>query len=347
MKLVMNPSARSGKGRKRWDPWLAALRKASIDLETVITTGAGDAREVARQTRGACTVVAVGGDGTINEVLDGILLSGNPELVMGVLYAGTSPDFCRFHNIPVDPQKALQTLLHGKIRAVDACRIQYLPSVDTTPVNAHFGCSCNIGLGATVAAFANRHRRWLGDTLGTGAGVMRAICTSKSVPCKLVLDNEILPITSFNHIAILKNPYIASGLKLDIDLQPTDGQLAVVAIHDSTPLGLCRIFPGFYTGRATASPAVFMRTGTSVRLEANTSQAVEFDGDPRGWLPIQIDLLPQALNLICGGVCNAKSFPDVPQLAKDGSPYPTPSAPTGRARRPRRAAEEGKRQEDT
>ncbi len=298
MKLIMNPSSRSGKGRKRWELWRAALCNVGIEPETVITTGAGDARGAARQTQGACTVVAVGGDGTINEVLDGILLSGNPELTMGVLYAGTSPDFCRFHRIPVDPQAALETLLHGKARSVDACRIQYLTSMDAPPVTAHFGCSCNIGLGASVAAFANRHRKWLGDMLGTGAGIMRSICTSKSVPCKLVLDDEPLPITSFNHIAILKNRHIASGLKLDIDLQPADGQLAVVAIHDSTPLGLCCILPGFYTGRAVASPAVMMQTGTSVRLEANTPQAVEFDGDPRGWLPIKIDLLPRALNLI-------------------------------------------------
>ncbi len=300
MKLIMNPSARAGRGRRRWKPWLAALRAGGHELETVLTTAAGDARRAARTTTGTSTVVAVGGDGTINEVLDGILQSGNPDLTLGILYCGTSPDFCRFHNIPIRPREALETLTCGPAQRVDVCRIRFLPSQTDTPATAHFGCSCNIGLGSAVATFANRNRKWLGDSLGTGIGVLRAIAKSKPIPCKLVVDGEPIPIAAFNHIAVLKNPYIASGLKLDIDLQPTDGKLAVVGIHNTTPLGLCRILPGFYNGRATASPSVFMRTCRAVTLEAPQPQDIEFDGDPRGWLPIQIDVLPRALNLIGG-----------------------------------------------
>ena len=69
--------------------------------------------------------VAVGGDGTINEVLDGLAQSGDPRRKMGVLYSGTSPDFCRFHGIPTEPAAALACLIQGKARPVDVVRIAY------------------------------------------------------------------------------------------------------------------------------------------------------------------------------------------------------------------------------
>ncbi len=301
MKLVMNPSARSGRGRGLWEEWLAGLRSAGCELETVITYRPGDGINAARETVGDCTVVAVGGDGTINEVLDGIMQSSNHALIMGVLYCGTSPDFCRFHQIPVAPRAALEALLRGRTNLVDVCRIRYQPDCGGEALTAHFGCGCNIGLGAAVAGFANRGRKWLGDRFGTGLGVMRAIAGSKPLRCTLCADNETLRLDAVNHLAVLKSPYIASGLKLDIALRPADGRIALVVISGLTRRGLCGLLPGFYSGKAAASPAVMLKTCRTVAVETDIAHSLEFDGDPRGGLPVSIDLLPRALKLT-GGV---------------------------------------------
>jgi diacylglycerol kinase family enzyme len=101
---------------------------------------------------------------------------------------------------------------------------------------------------------------------------------------------------------VLKNPYIASGLRLNVDVAPDDGRLWLAAIHGKGRLGLCDIVPGFYTGRAAGRPDLFLRPCARVSIRAAGPVEVEFDGDPRGRLPVSIEVRPKALRLIgCRG----------------------------------------------
>ncbi len=296
-KLICNPVSRSGRGRKLWPVWEAGLREAGSPYEIAVTSGPGDAIRIARESCGPQTLVAVGGDGTINEVLDGIMLSGNPELRLGILYSGTSPDFCRFHGIPTTPCDALACLLQGRVKRVDVAAIDY-SSEDGTRKSAHFGCGCNIGLGAAVATFANRARRRLGDALGTGLGLFLAILRNRPMNLDLSIDGAGEALENVNHLFILKSPFIASGLKLDADLSPDNGKLVLACIRNQSRLGLCRLLPGFYTGRAAASEKIMMQACTNLAIRAPNRCAIEYDGDPRGFLPANLRLLPKALNLV-------------------------------------------------
>jgi diacylglycerol kinase family enzyme len=293
MRLIVNPSSRSGRSRARQAGWLRELARREVPFAVAETTGAGHARELAR-TAAEPVVVAVGGDGTINEVLDGLLQAPAPR-AMGVLYAGTSPDFCRFHGIPfADPHAALETLLRRRMRRIDAAR---LTRADGTV--AHFACGSNIGLGARVAAFANAYRRYLGDVAGTGLGLVLAVGRHRRFAARLVLDGTPHDLDGVNHLLILKNPHIASGLRLDLPLAPDDGALTVLAVHGLSRCALLRLLPAFYTGTAVRHPAVLTRTCRSVSITTDPPQTVEFDGDPRGATPVTIELLPRVLPLIC------------------------------------------------
>ena len=299
MKLIMNPGARAGRGRQLWPEWEAGLRQAGIPYEAIVTSGPGDAFRICREARGHQTLVAVGGDGTINEMLDGIMQSGNPDLTLGVLYSGTSPDFCRFHQIPTEPLQALTCLQREIVKKVDVARITYSAPDGRTRI-AHFGCGCNIGLGAATAGFANRWRKWLGDSIGTGLGAVLAIIRSNPMQLTLDIDGRTQTLNRANHISILKNPHIASGLKLNVDLQSDDGKLMLAAVHGLTRVGLCRVLPGFYSGNAVNAKGVFMTACSRVSIGSENAQDIEFDGDPRGYLPIEIEIRPRALNLIGG-----------------------------------------------
>lgn len=296
--LIMNPGSRAGRGRRLWESWDYRLRKSGAEFECVYTDGVGHAVELARDAK-SDVVVAVGGDGTINEVLDGIIQSGNPNLAMGVLYSGTSPDFCRFHGIPVDPDRAMDALLSRNARKVDVARITY-HTANGADLTAHFGCSCNIGMGASIARFANKWRRYLGDSAGTGAGVLSTIARNARVDLNLEIDGATQSLTAVNNLTIAKNPYIASGLKLQLDLRPDDGKLAVVGMHGKGRLGILGLLPGFYSGAVTAAKGVFATECSSVMITSENPQEIEFDGDPRGYLPVRIEILPKALNLIGG-----------------------------------------------
>ncbi|NQU42662.1 hypothetical protein HQ520_05210 [bacterium] len=305
MLLIINPGSRAGRSAHRHEFWCAELRRRGVSFEIIRTVGPGHAREVARTQTGHDMVVAVGGDGTINEVLDGLLLSARVELTMGVLYAGTSPDFCRFHGIPTEPNAALEVLLAGQVCAVDAVRIEYRGE-DGEPLTGHFGCSCSVGMGAAVASVSNRLRPRLGDALGTGAAVLRALATQPPVDLQLTVDDDRVELPRTNHLMVLKNPHIASGLRLDLGLETADGRLCVVAVHGRSPLGLLRLLPGFYSGRAAEAEGVFSRLCERVTIRAEGRADIEFDGDPHGRLHAEVSILPGALRLQCATSRRAK-----------------------------------------
>lgn len=300
LRLIMNPGSCSGRGRRLWAGWERELQKAGIDYETCVTRSTGHAFQLARDVPArADTVVAVGGDGTINEVLDGVIQSNRPDLKMGVLYAGTSPDFCRFHGIPMDPAAALSLLLRGGSKKTDAVRIAHT-TADGSPAVAHFGCGCNIGLGAPVARLSNRLRRFLGDRLGTGVAVVHALAVAHPMELEGEVDGQPVVWPAVNNFSILKNPFMASGLRLNMSAEPDDGRLWLVAIQGKSRWGLCVLLPAFYSGRAVEDPAVSIRSCSHIRLSAREKCEIEFDGDPRGFLPAEIRVLPGALNLIKG-----------------------------------------------
>jgi diacylglycerol kinase (ATP) len=294
--LVLNPGSRGGRGRRLWTRWTVGLARAGAPFRTAETRSLADARDIARTAAGVHTVVAVGGDGTINAVLTGLAETPAPRPRMGVLYAGTSPDFCRFHGIPTEPGAALSVLLEGRTRAVDAATIRY--QGPDGPACACFGCSCNIGLGAAVAGAANRFRRLLGDRAGTALAVLGAVAAARPMALALDIDGEAVRLAPVNHLAILKNPWIASGLRLDVGRTPDDGLLSVVAVTGRTRAGLCRLLPGFYSGAALRAPGLFVRRATRVAVRADQDVDMEFDGDPRGRLPVEIAVQPRVVELI-------------------------------------------------
>jgi diacylglycerol kinase family enzyme len=299
--LIMNPTSCSGRGQRLWAEWRRGLRERGVAFECVATEYAGHARAAACAAGAEAVVVAVGGDGTINEVLDGAVQSGHSLARMGVLYSGTSPDFCRFHGIPVEPSAALDALVSGRETTVDVARITYRDADGRTQVG-HFGCGCNIGLGASVARVANRVRRYLGDTTGTAFAVLRAIAYGTPVDLEVEVDGATRRLTRVHNLSILKNPYIASGLRVTADLRPDDGRLLLLGIRGGGKLGLLGCLPGFYTGSAGTARNAVRIDCTHVTIRADGPVEVEFDGDPHGMLPVDIRVLPRALTLLGGSL---------------------------------------------
>ena len=109
--FYLNPLSKNGKGKKKWyvidDSGYQKCYIKDCSKTVSIIQKAEDKR-----------VIAVGGDGTINLVLNGALLS-KPKKQFGVLYSGTSPDFCKFHSIPIDEKQAMSVIKRGKTKFVD------------------------------------------------------------------------------------------------------------------------------------------------------------------------------------------------------------------------------------
>ncbi|MFA6568909.1 MAG: diacylglycerol kinase family protein [Victivallales bacterium] len=299
MLLILNPGSRAGKSKKMWEVWETGLEKAGVDFTRVVTLKPGHALEIASSPGNYDILIAAGGDGTINEVIDGAVQSGKENISVGILYSGTSPDFCRFHRIPIEPDKALAALLTGRKKKIDVARISYMNYGRQRQVS-HFACGCNIGIGASVAERSNRMRKYTGDKTGTFIALLRAFMKNPRFNMELSIDGSDYLLEEVNNVSVLKNSHIASGLKLNLDIKAFDGRLSVMAVTNRGRLGLLKILPGLYTGNIVNAKDMFLKSCSTVKISSNPECEVEFDGDPKGFTPAHIEILPEKLNMIGG-----------------------------------------------
>ncbi len=300
--LVINPGSRHGRSRETATRYLELLGGGLGAIAFGFTRDLDDAASLTHRAlgEGHDTVVAVGGDGTINRVVGALLNAGalGARARLGVLYSGTSPDFCRFHGIPTDPAAAVARLRQGLARPIDICRIQHLDDAGRARVD-FFASSANIGLGAGIAARANRLRPHCGDVSGTLLATVATIARSRPQPLRLVIDGEELITPPALNITVGKNPHLAGGLKLDARVTGCDGRLYVFTLAGIGRARLLWDLPRLYSGRIARDPRFVLRRATTVRVEPlSGSLRTEFDGDPAGWCPAEIQVLPRAVRLI-------------------------------------------------
>jgi diacylglycerol kinase family enzyme len=304
--LILNPTAKSGKGKERWEALFQALRAKDIVFEIGESNYPGHAIVLARE---ACmknydVVVAVGGDGTINEVLRGLMSAEcTPEArpAMGILYTGTSPDICRYHGIPIDTKGAIHTLLNEAAIATDIGEVQYFSDQSASkPETGYFLCSVNLGVGAAVARGSNSGlRKKFGDFIGTLFSIISSLSSFERPDLSVEIDGQATVLEKTINLTIGKNPYIASGVKVFSDIKHDDGRMYFFAIQRFNFISLLANLHKLYTGNFQKHPNTKFEFIREFSCKYNPkAPEVEFDGDPHGFLPCKIRILHRALKLI-------------------------------------------------
>ena len=285
--VLVNPLSHGGRSVRI----LPRLRTLLPEGDFVALKNIEDASRLAREAKGYEAVVACGGDGTINAVAGGVLENSDTSLKFGVIYAGTSPDFCSAHGIPTNAEQAIAVLRNGAVREIPVLTANGEP----------FFCSMNLGMGAAVAESANWLRPKLGDFLGTLWAVLREVVRDRRYDLK-VNGEEICNVA---HALVTRISRIAGGLK--IALPPlADDEYALWFAKDVSRFGCLRIVWNLYRGKPCGEIRV-LRGKTAI--SSNVSVALEYDGDPHGSLPVSVDLFQNRLRLVVPqneGECRCK-----------------------------------------
>ena len=272
--VLVNPLSHGGRSGRI----LPRLRTLLPEGDFVVLENIDEASRLAREASGYEAVVACGGDGTVNAVARGVLANSNTSLKFGVLYTGTSPDFCRARG--------------GAVREIPVLTANGEP----------FFCSMNLGMGAAVAASANRLRPTLGDFFGTLWSVLREVMRGRRYDIK-VNEDEIRGVA---HALITRMPRIAGGLKVALPPLAED-EYALWFAKDVSRFGCLRIVWNLYRGKPCGEIRV-LRDKTII--SSASPLAVEYDGDPHGTLPVSVDLFPNRLRLVVPqneGECRCKN----------------------------------------
>jgi diacylglycerol kinase family enzyme len=315
--LVLNPGSRGGKSKSRFQHIFEQFHQRNLDYDYGMTAGLDDAYALSRNANAAGygAIVAVGGDGTINKVLNGFYDETGRRIstaAMGVLYTGTSPDFCKSYGIPFDLDAGLETLFDNHALKIMIGKITlskfFLPEyadrqVSEEPyfVTRYFNCCVNIGIGATLARFANSGiRKRIGDFGGTLVSLLRSLRSYVPSTFHIIQDGMAFEVQRMFNLSVGKTYYIASGIKVKSELGEMDHRFYCLTIRDLKLLDLIPCLNMLYSGkRIHNNRFTRLEYCTSIQILGNAESAeVEFDGDPQGFLPCSIEMAKDPLDLI-------------------------------------------------
>lgn len=318
--FIMNPGSRSGGSRGRFQEITGILDAAKITYDVQVTQSLEEAYQMslAGNRAGYEVIVAVGGDGTINRVLNGFYGPDGKRLSqakMGVVYTGTSPDFCKSYGIPVCIREAVHTVLENKTKKIQvgrmvcatACREEWDGKsvgdgeVGDGFITRYFACCANIGLGAAMARRANSGIRGiLGDRLGTFIALLGTLLSYQPEDFILCRDGKPDRVTKVYNISVGRIFYIASGIKVRHDLIAGDGRFYRLIVRDLTLKDLPGVIRKVYSGaKIRNQEKISLDYLKTIEVFGNSrNPEIEFDGDPAGFLPCRISMACDELDVI-------------------------------------------------
>jgi diacylglycerol kinase (ATP) len=312
--FIINQHSRNGRSRRRTEELFNLLKASGITYSHSFTESLDHARQLSQKANqeGAECIVAVGGDGTINNVLNGFFNEqGNriSRTKMAALHTGTSPDFCKSYGIPRSLEGAVQAICRGMTSLVRVGMIECRKSpggksaeIPMRPL--FFGCCANIGLGALLARAANSGiRKYLGDIVGTFVSLLVILLRYHPSTVTLTIDEKKHTVSRVFDIAVGRTRYIASGIKVQHQLGPLDPRLYVMSVRGLNAFNFIKVMKTLYSGNAISAndTRLSLMHGSRIEIASDTPLEVEFDGDPAGYCPCTITIAPDPLELIVGG----------------------------------------------
>jgi diacylglycerol kinase family enzyme len=300
--LILNPRSKSGKSAKLHGQIISALEKTGVkfDFSYVVSFDSIRKQSIYANRNGYDRIFAVGGDGTINAVISGFydhIGKRISQANMGVIYTGTSPDFCKSYGIPLKIDEAVNVCLQGKARKIRIGKIELRNRKDEDETR-FFACCANIGIGATIARIANSNRKYLGDSAGTLSAVLTSLLNYKSEPVSITADGVSVNHNNLLNIFIGRTKYIASGIKMDQGMADEDERFYSLVVSKPGLMQIPSLLNQVYTGKFRGSGYLQKSYGKVFALKAEQKTEVEFDGDPAGFLPCQIELASDQLDLL-------------------------------------------------
>ena len=305
--IIINPASRSGKGLSIWKEQIEPmLLKEGCEFRPYFSKEPGDVARLAAEISASATeesvsMIILGGDGTVNEALQG--LSDPSKIVLGYIPTGSSNDFARDLQIPKSPTAALDLILHsGQIRSMDMGTLTYEDGK-----KHHFAVSCGIGFDAAVCEEALHSRiKKVFNKLGLGKltylGIaLKQLVTSKKVSCRITLDDKPpIELKRFFFVACMLHRYEGGGFNFCPDADYTDGLVDLCVVGNIPKLLVLFALPTAFFGKHYWFKGVDAYKAAQIKLEASSHLWVHTDGEvSRKAASFTVSCSKQAIRIYC------------------------------------------------
>jgi len=294
--LIVNLTAGGGKPHKHLNTVLKYLKENGLNFKMCTTSHQGEAVELAQKAadNGAELIVSVGGDGTVNEIVNGIIKSKN-DPPLGIIPLGWANDFIKSTNIPSDIIEACKILIKGKIKKID---------VGVINDQIYFANLCGIGFDAEVAHLANQikntHPNWntLGAFIYVFATVKKLLSPFSYHNVKIKFDGKEIH-SKILFIAIGNGKFYGGRFKITPEAILDDGLLEICLVEEMGRFKYLSIIPKVFKGTHASIKGINFYRAKEVLIQSSEPILAQVSGEViEGQKEFSITLLPKSLKLI-------------------------------------------------
>ena len=291
----MNPASENGATGRRWPEIANRAAAAGLTGDALLSERAGQLAELAAGAAdaGATLLVVVGGDGTINEVVNGIACRAGIELA--VIPRGTGWDFVRTYGIPRRIDDAVRIAREGRVRQIDLGLARYRARTGVEE-KSYFANIASAGMSGAIAKRANETTKALGGKICYFWSTFAVFARWRTSDVAVRVGDE--KRRGRMHDVIVSNGrYFGGGMMITPDARPDDGLFDVLLIGDLTKRDLLLTLPKTYRGRHLPHAKAELLRGDEVHIDATEPLPVELDGEQPGTTPARFEIARRALRL--------------------------------------------------
>ena len=291
----MNPASDSGTTGKRWPEIARLAADRGLIGDALLSEQPGHLVDLARESAkgGARLLVAVGGDGTVNEIVNGI--AGLEGVELAIIHRGTGGDFVRTFGIPRKIEGALDVAHSGQSREIDLGRASLRAWAGRESVTC-FANIASAGMSGAVAKRVNETGKSLGGKVSYAWSTLAVFARWRNAQITVTVGDEERTGAMYD-VVVANGRYFGGGMKICPDADPADGLFDVLLIGDVTKRDLVLTLPKIYRGTHLPHPRAELLRGEKVTIEAPIPLPVELDGEQPGTTPASFEIVPRALRL--------------------------------------------------
>jgi diacylglycerol kinase (ATP) len=244
---------------------------------------------------GATLLVVVGGDGSVNEVVNGIADAGSADVELAVIARGTGWDFVRTYGIPRDLDQAVAVALQGETRVIDLGLVSYRTWAGADG-QAHFANVASAGISGAIAKRANEASKTLGGKLSYYWSTLAVFARWQTGELRVTVD-DVAREGKMIDAMVANGRFVGGGMMMLPEAEPDDGLFDVLLFGDITRRDLVFTLPKTYRGKHLPHPRLEVLRGRVVTVDAPEPLPIELDGEQPGTTPARFEIVPRALRL--------------------------------------------------
>ena len=299
--FIVNPQSGGGRTSKQWQKVERLLYKKDYCFDVQQTEGAMHACQIAKDAliKGYDHIIAVGGDGTINEVVNGFFQNHdeiNPKAYLSILPMGTGSDFARVLPVSASADYAEKLLTDCQEKFCDVIMANFF-SWDGSPQTRYFINVADVGVGCETCIRLNEKSKVMGGFLSFLLSFLGVIFSFKSPEFKVEVDGELFYSGKSSLMAINNGKYFGGGVMIAPQALIDDGLLDIMLLKDANTIDFLTTLPSAYKGKHLDHPKIILTKGRQVKLSSSVQIGLEMDGETPGTGDVIFEVVPAGIKL--------------------------------------------------